>query len=165
MHTRGTLEARMKTGRHLHTQNNTQPWLRDRNAISKAASKIRSPSILPSDISIIIHCSFFFKVNTEETRVIGTHWVQSSITPKTVTLKPNGSVSKVISFYGTSVCTTEQNKKFMGRYNLCMPVPVAARSMLRTVFDCSNTGTVDSNTARGMYMCVCLRFSVLCCPV
>jgi len=34
--------------------------------------------------------------------------------------------------------------------NVLWPVPMAARSMARTVFDLSNTGTVGSNSARGM---------------
>jgi hypothetical protein len=43
------------------------------------------------------------------------------------------------------------------------PVPMAAWSKSRTVFDRSNIGIVGSNTARGMD--VCPRFPVLCCPV
>jgi hypothetical protein len=43
------------------------------------------------------------------------------------------------------------------------PVPMAARSNARTVFDRSNTGVLGSNSARGMDMCPC--FFVLCCPV
>jgi hypothetical protein len=43
------------------------------------------------------------------------------------------------------------------------PVPMAARSKVRTIFDRSKTGIVGSNPAQGMD--VCLRFSVLCCPV
>jgi hypothetical protein len=41
-----------------------------------------------------------------------------------------------------------------------LPVPVAARSNARTVFDRSNTGIVGSNRDRGMD--VCPRFSILC---
>jgi hypothetical protein len=40
---------------------------------------------------------------------------------------------------------------------------MAVRSKARTVFDRSNTGIGGSNPAQGMD--VCLRFSVLCCPV
>jgi hypothetical protein len=40
---------------------------------------------------------------------------------------------------------------------------MAAPSKVRTVFDCSNTGIVGSNTTRGMD--VCPLFSVLRCPV
>jgi hypothetical protein len=39
------------------------------------------------------------------------------------------------------------------------PVPMAARSKARTVFDRSNTGIAGSNPTRGMD--VCPRFSVL----
>jgi len=44
---------------------------------------------------------------------------------------------------------------------------MAARSKANTVFDRSNTGIVVSNLARGVDICVCmcLRFSVLCCLV
>jgi hypothetical protein len=44
---------------------------------------------------------------------------------------------------------------------------MAALSKARTVSNRSNTGTVGSNPARGMDMCVCVcvRFSVLCCTV
>jgi hypothetical protein len=44
-----------------------------------------------------------------------------------------------------------------------MPVPVAARPKVRTVFDRSNIEIWGSNPARRMG--VCPRFSVLCCPV
>jgi len=44
-----------------------------------------------------------------------------------------------------------------------LPVPLAARSKARTVFDSSNTGIVSSNLARGTD--VFRLFSVLCCPV
>jgi len=37
-----------------------------------------------------------------------------------------------------------------------MPVPMAARSKARTVFDCSNTRIVVSNPARGVDLCVCV---------
>jgi hypothetical protein len=40
---------------------------------------------------------------------------------------------------------------------------MAARSKASTVFGRSNIGIAVSNPARGMD--VCLRFSVLCCPV
>jgi hypothetical protein len=40
---------------------------------------------------------------------------------------------------------------------------MAARSEARSVFDSLNAGIAVSNPARGMD--VCLRFSVLCCPV
>jgi len=40
---------------------------------------------------------------------------------------------------------------------------MAALSKARTAFDRSNTGIVGSNPARGID--VCLRFSVLFCPV
>jgi len=43
------------------------------------------------------------------------------------------------------------------------PVPVAARSKARTVFNRSNSGIVVSNPARAMDVCPCLR--VLCCSV
>jgi hypothetical protein len=46
---------------------------------------------------------------------------------------------------------------------LYLPVPVAARSKVRTVFDRSNTGIAGSNPARGMD--VFPQVSVLCCPV
>jgi hypothetical protein len=36
------------------------------------------------------------------------------------------------------------------------PVTVAARSETRTVFACSNTGVVVSNTTQGMDVCLCL---------
>jgi hypothetical protein len=44
-----------------------------------------------------------------------------------------------------------------------LPVPMAARSKARTVFNRSNTGNVGSSSARGMN--VCPHFSMLCCPV
>jgi hypothetical protein len=44
-----------------------------------------------------------------------------------------------------------------------VPVPVAARSKTRNVFDRSNTRIAGSNPARGID--VCPYFSVLCCPV
>jgi hypothetical protein len=44
-----------------------------------------------------------------------------------------------------------------------VPVPMAARSKARTLFDRSNTGITGSNPARGMD--VCLRFPVLSFPV
>jgi hypothetical protein len=44
-----------------------------------------------------------------------------------------------------------------------MPIPMAARSKARTVFDRSNTRIGGSNPARGMN--VLPHFSVLCCPV
>jgi hypothetical protein len=47
--------------------------------------------------------------------------------------------------------------------NALLPVPVAELSKARTVFGPSNTGIVGSKPPRGMD--VCLRFSVLCCPV
>jgi hypothetical protein len=40
---------------------------------------------------------------------------------------------------------------------------MAERSEARTVFGCWNTGNIVSNPARGTD--VCLRFSVLSCPV
>jgi hypothetical protein len=43
------------------------------------------------------------------------------------------------------------------------PVSIAERSEASTVFCCSNVEIAGSNPARGMD--VCLRFSVLCCPV
>jgi hypothetical protein len=43
------------------------------------------------------------------------------------------------------------------------PVPVAARSKARTVYDRSKTGIAASNSARRMD--VCPHFNVLCCPV
>jgi hypothetical protein len=43
------------------------------------------------------------------------------------------------------------------------PVSVAERSEASTVFGRSNVEISGSNPARGMD--VCLRFSVLCCPV
>jgi hypothetical protein len=43
------------------------------------------------------------------------------------------------------------------------PVPVAAQSKARKVFDRPNTGITGSNPTRGLN--VFLRFSMLCCPV
>jgi hypothetical protein len=43
------------------------------------------------------------------------------------------------------------------------PVSIAERSEASTVFGRSNVEIPDSNRAWGMD--VCLRFSVLCCPV
>jgi hypothetical protein len=40
---------------------------------------------------------------------------------------------------------------------------MAKRSKASTVFGCSNIGIAGSNSAQGMD--VCLRLSVLCCPV
>jgi hypothetical protein len=54
------------------------------------------------------------------------------------------------------------NSYFEGN-ELNQPVPMAARSKARTVFDPSNTGIGGSNPARGMD--VSPRFCVLCCPV
>jgi hypothetical protein len=42
---------------------------------------------------------------------------------------------------------------------------MAARSKARTVFDRSNIGLVGSNPDLGMDVSMCVRFSVLCCPV
>jgi hypothetical protein len=50
-----------------------------------------------------------------------------------------------------------------GSYYYNKPVPVAAQSKARTVFDRSNTGIMGSNPARGMD--VCPRFCVLYYPV
>jgi hypothetical protein len=44
-----------------------------------------------------------------------------------------------------------------------LPVSIAARSKVSTVFGRSITGIAGSNLARGMDVCLC--FSVLCCPV
>jgi hypothetical protein len=44
-----------------------------------------------------------------------------------------------------------------------VPVLMAERSETRTALGRSKTGIADSNPARGMD--VCLRLSVLCCPV
>jgi hypothetical protein len=46
---------------------------------------------------------------------------------------------------------------------LLLPVSIAERSKVSTVYDHLNIGIADSNPARGMD--VCLRVSVLCCPV
>jgi hypothetical protein len=46
---------------------------------------------------------------------------------------------------------------------LFVPISIAERSEASTVFGRSNVGMAGSNPARGMD--VCLRFSVLCCPV
>jgi hypothetical protein len=43
------------------------------------------------------------------------------------------------------------------------PISIAERSEASTVFGLSNVEIAGSNPARGMD--VCLRFSVLCCPV
>jgi hypothetical protein len=43
------------------------------------------------------------------------------------------------------------------------PVSIAERSKSCTVYDLLNIEFADSNPARGMD--VCLRLSVLCCPV
>jgi hypothetical protein len=43
------------------------------------------------------------------------------------------------------------------------PISIAERSETSTVFGRSNVEIAGSNPARGMD--VCLRFSVLCCPV
>jgi hypothetical protein len=45
----------------------------------------------------------------------------------------------------------------------CEPVSIAERSEANTVFGHSNVEIAGSNPGRGMD--VCLRFSVLCCPV
>jgi hypothetical protein len=44
-----------------------------------------------------------------------------------------------------------------------MPVSIAERSKAGTVYDCLNIGIAGSYPAWGMD--VCLRVSVLCCPV
>jgi hypothetical protein len=76
------------------------------------------------------------------------------------------STLRIISVY---VCFTTKitNKSIHGKIRgrkILEPVPVAARSHeARTVFGRSNIGIVASNLTRGID--VCLRFSMLCCPV
>jgi hypothetical protein len=53
--------------------------------------------------------------------------------------------------------------RFCPKYLSKLPVSVAERSKASTVFDRSIIGITGSNTARGMD--VCLRLSVLFCPV
>jgi len=55
------------------------------------------------------------------------------------------------------------NYTHLGIVHQKLPVPMAAQSRTRAVFNRSNTGIVGSNPARGMD--VCAGFSVLCWPV
>jgi hypothetical protein len=48
-------------------------------------------------------------------------------------------------------------------YTYDEPVPMAAQSNTRTIFDRSKIGIAGSNPER--FMDVCPRFSVSCCPV
>jgi hypothetical protein len=55
----------------------------------------------------------------------------------------------VSGYYSDSRLDTGKNEEIFGQG----PVPVAARSQARTVFNRSNTGIVGSNHTRGMNMC------------
>jgi hypothetical protein len=57
----------------------------------------------------------------------------------------------------------KQNSEVIPQRKHKGPVPMAARSKARTVFDRLNTGIAGSNPDGGMN--VCPSFSVSCCPV
>jgi hypothetical protein len=66
-------------------------------------------------------------------------------------------------FKGTVSEYDSRERGILLKNNQDRPVPMAARSKARSVFDRSNTEVAGSNSARGMD--VCTSFSVLCCSV
>jgi hypothetical protein len=73
-----------------------------------------------------------------------------------VTANRNGNVA------GSKVNLNDKNlgDEFVTKCKV-RPVPMAARSRARTVFDRSNIGIVGSYPARGIYMCVSAFFCVV----
>jgi hypothetical protein len=63
----------------------------------------------------------------------------------------------------TKFHTHTKNKYNYSSAYLIWPISIAERSEASTVFGRSNVEIASLNPARGMD--VCLRFSVLCCPV